>query len=155
MKLRLFFLFFLSIAMTAKADDINAIKVLMEDGTSQIFMLEDDPYAKFEGDMLVIASKKQELSVSMQTNDFVQVMYINNYDLIRDIGNGLQTFYRITDFGLEATGLKPGTEFYVYDINGTVSVKAVVGQDGTVKVALKGNGVYVVKTSISSLKIKK
>ena len=141
-------------AHTVMADNAPAIKILLEDGTSHFFLLEDNPTASFNGDVLVINSKKQEVSVSLDNGAFVQVIYVN-YDDIYEINDGQQSVYRITDKGLDAKGLKPNTIVYVYDIKGTVIAKSIVGQDGSLNVPLNGRGVFIVKTSISSIKIKK
>lgn len=141
-------------AHSVMADNAPAIKLLLEDGTSHIFLLEDNPKASFNGDVLVITSKKQEISVSLDNDNVIKIMYVN-FDDIHDGKDGHQFVYRITDNKLEAKGLRPNTVVYVYDLNGKVLVEAQVGKDGSLSVPLDGKGVFIVKTSISSIKIKK
>ena len=157
MKKILSFFIFLVFTLSAKADNEPAIKVLMEDGASHIFLLEDNPSAKFKGEELVITSKKHEVSVELDNDAVVQVMYISysDNDGIQEMKNGQQPVYRISDNGLDAKGLKPNTIVYVYDLKGAVIAQAAVRQDGSVTIPLNGNGVFVVKTSASSIKIKK
>ena len=142
-------------ALSAKADNAPGIKVLLEDGTSHLFLLEDNPVAKFKGGVLVITSKKQEISVNLDEGALVQVAYVNENDGIREMGDGQQFVYRITDYGMDANGLRPNTMVYVYDLTGAVVAKATVGQDGSMRVPLNGHGVFIVRTSSSSIKIKK
>lgn len=141
-------------ALSVVAEDAPAIKILLGDGTSHIFLLEDNPTASFNGDVLVITSKKQEISVSLDNGAVLQVIYVN-YDGIQEAMNGHHPVFRITDYGLDAKGLKPNTIVYVYDLKGNVIAKSTVGQDGSLNVPLNGKGVFIVKTSISSIKIKK
>lgn len=154
MKKLLTFLFLFVFAHSVMADNGTAIKILLDDGTSHIFQLEDNPTASFNGDILVITCKKQEVSVNLDNGAVVQVMYVINDD-INEVKNGHQSIYRITDYGLDANGLKPNTVVYVYDLNGAVIAEANVGQDGSLRIPLRGKGVFIVKTSISSIKIKK
>ncbi len=139
-------------AHSVMADVSPAIKLLLEDGTSHIFLLEDNPTASFNGDVLVITSKKQEISVSLDNGTVLQVIYVN-YDGIQEAINGHNSVFRITDYGLDAKGLKPNTIVYVYDLEGKVIAKSIVGQDGSLNIPLNGKGVFIVKTSISSIKI--
>lgn len=148
-------LFFLSVfALAVKADNAPAIKIVLENGTSHIFQLEDNPSAKFQGEVLVITSKKQEVSVDLGNDDVVQVLYVNGDD-IHEMKDGQTSVYRISDYGLDADGLRPNSIVYVYDLKGAVIAKATVGQDGSLKLPLNGKGVFIVKTSFSSIKIMK
>ena len=154
MKRILSFSFLFVFALAVKADNASAIKIMLENGTSHIFQLEDNPSAKFQGEVLVITSKTQEVSVDLGNDAVVQVLYVNGDD-IHEIKDGQTSVFRISDYGLDANGLKPNTMVYVYDLKGAVIAKATVGQDGSLKLPLKGEGVFVVKTSVSSIKIKK
>ena len=154
MKKLLLFSFLFVFTLAVKADNASAIKIVLENGTSHIFQLEDNPSAKFQGEMLVITSKTQEVSVDLGNDAVVQVLYVNGDD-IHEIKDGQTSVFRISDYGLDANGLKPNTMVYVYDLKGAVIAKATVGKDGSLKLPLKGEGVFVVKTSVSSIKIKK
>jgi hypothetical protein len=158
MKKLLSFFILLVFTLSAKADNEPAIKVLMEDGASHIFLLEDNPSAKFRGEELVITSKKHEVSVELDNDAVVQILYFiysDKEDGIQEMKNGQPSVYRISDNGLYANGLTPNSTVCVYDLKGAVIAQAAVRQDGSVTIPLNGNGVFVVKTSASSFKIKK
>ncbi len=155
MKKILSLLLLLVFAVSGKADNATAIKLLLEDGSSQVFQLDDNPKAFFQGEALVIASKKQEIRVSLDKGAVAQVMYVSASDGIREMSDGHQSVFRVSDDGLNASGLKPGSMVYVYDISGAVVAKAIAGKDGSLTVPLSGKGVFVVKTAVSSIKIKK
>ena len=155
MKKILLFFFLFVFALVVKADNASAIKIVLENGTSHIFQLEDNPSAKFQGEMLVITSKKQKVSVDLGKDAVVQVLYVNENDDIHEMKDGQTSVYRISDYGLDADGLRPNSIVYVYDLKGAVIAKAAVRQDGSVTIPLNGNGVFIVKTSVSSIKIMK
>lgn len=155
MKNRLFLLILSVFALSVMAEKTPSVKILLEDGTSHFFLLEDNPKACFVGDTLVITSKNMEVCINLGNSEVVQVMYVNDYDDIHELKDGFQFVYRFTDYGLEANGLRPNTIVYVYDIKGVLIARTPVRQDGSLRVPLKDKGVFIIKTSVSSIIIKK
>lgn len=137
-------------------DDVNlpAIKLQMSNGTSQLFLLKDNPVAKFEGNTLIISSNTTDMSVLLDGNTIVEVIYVDGVPTHIEKTEYHQVF-RINDTYLEARGLEPKTTVILYDLKGVLLARAKVNSDGCAKIPINGKGIYVVKTSISSFKIKK
>lgn len=141
-------------AAMAKADDA-AIKCLLPDGTTHYFMMEDDLLVKFVDESLVITSKTQNISVNLTEGGAVQFAYIIGSTGIREMKDSHHPIYRITDDYIEASNLNAGSTVYLYDTRGIALTTAKVNSDGTVRIPISNKGVYIVKTSVSTFKIKK
>lgn len=144
----------LSCQLQAVADS-QAIQVTLPNGTSQFFLLAEEPSAKYEGNTLVMASQTMEVRVNLDNGATVKVVYVDVPDDIEEVKEELQPTFQIDSYGLEAIGLEPESLVYLYDLKGTLITKAVVNKDGSVRMPINGNGFFVVKTSVSSFKIKK
>ena len=135
--------------------DSQAIQVVLANGTSEFFFLQDEPSAKFDGKMLVLKSQRIEMHVNFDGDDVVKVIYVDAPDGIKEMKEHNQLAYRIDDYGIEAAGLEPGSTIYLYDMKGALVAKTTVSSDGNVRMPISGKGVYIVKTSVSSFKIRK
>jgi len=144
----------LSCQLSALADSA-AIKLTLFDGTTQYFLLAERPSAKYEGNTLVIASQTQEVRVNLDDGMTVQVVYIDVPDCIEEITEKHQPVFRISSEGLETAGMEPNSVVFVYDLNGILIAKAVVADNGSATLPISGKGIFIVKTSVSSFKIKK
>lgn len=144
----------LSCQLPAVADS-QAIQVTLPDGTSLFFLLEEAPTAKYEGSTLVMTSQTMEVRVNLDNDARVKVVYVDVPDGIEEVPEALQPTFRIDSHGLEAMGLEPDSPVRLYDLQGVLVAKAVVGNDGSVWLPISGKGIFVVKTSVSSFKIKK
>ena len=136
------------------ADGVG-IKLQLSDGTTQFLLLEDEPSARFKGDTLVVTSKQQEVCVSLADGFIVGVTYVDEVTRIAEAEKKPHSVFRMSESGFEASGLTPKSYVYVYDLRGVVVGKSVVHDDGTISIPLASKGIYVVKTSVSSFKIKK
>lgn len=145
---------FLSCHLSAMADSA-AIKLTLSNGTTQFFILSEVPSAKFEGKTLVIASQTQEIHVSLEDGMTVQVTYLDVPDRIEEVAEEHQPVFRVSGEGLETMGLEPNTVVFVYDLKGVLVAKSIVADDGSASLPISGKGVFVIKTSVSSFKIKK
>lgn len=134
--------------------DSAAIKLTLSNGITQYFLLAENPYAKYEGNTLVIASQIQEVRINLD-KETVQVTYLDVPDKIEEVAKEHQPVFRISSEGLETMGLEPNSVVFVYDLSGVLITKAVVADDGSATLPISGKGVFVVKTSVSSFKIKK
>ena len=136
--------------------DGTAIKLMLSDGNSHLFLLEDEPYARFIGDTLVISSKKNEINIILDSGNIVKVVYIDDVpssvDELKEMN--LPSFL-INEFGITVMGLEPKTNVFIYDLKGVLVSKAVVERDGSIQIPINGTGIYVVKTEVSSFKIMK
>ena len=137
--------------------DKEAIEVLLSDGTSQFILLNSNPCAKFEDDVLVISSKTQEIRYSIANGSIVRVKYvtISVPTGIDEMKAEKRPIYRITDDGFEATGLPAKSPVSLYDLSGVLIAKTVTDSNGVVQLPVNGKGVFIVKTNVSSFKIKK
>ena len=144
----------LFVTFVAKANDIG-IKVILSDGSSMVFLIDEDPVAKFIDDALVIKSKEKEMTVNLNDGSFVQVLFIGNETAISEVRNGVAPIFHITDEGLEESHLMANSDIYLYDVRGILIAKAVADQEGRVKIPLNDDGVYIVKTSVTTIKIRK
>ena len=152
---KLFLLLTVLLAATvAKADDA-AIKCLLPNGSTHYFMMEDDLLVKFVDESLVITSKTQNISVNLTEGGAVQFAYIIGSTGIREMKDSHHPIYRITDDFLEASYLDACSNVYLYDTKGVAITTAKVSSDGTIKLPIRNMGVYIVKTSVSTFKIKK
>lgn len=137
--------------------DVTAIEVQLADGTSQFILLNNDPCAKFDGDVLVVTSKTQEIRCNLATGSIVRVKYVavSVPTSIDEMKAEKRPIYRITDEGFEATGLPAKTPVSLYDLRGVLIAKTVTDGNGVVQMPVNGKGVFIVKTNVSSFKIKK
>lgn len=102
-----------------------------------------------------MTSQTMEVRVSLDNGATVKVVYVDAPDDIEEVKEELQPTFRIDSYGLEAMGLEPESLVYLYDLKGALITKTVVNKDGSIRMPINGNGIFVVKTSVSSFKIKK
>lgn len=139
----------------SKADE-PAIQLTLPDGSLQFFVLEELPIARFEDQVLIVSSTSHEVSIDMIEGSVVNVVYINTNDTgLDDPRVEISPIFRVTSTGLEARNLQPGSVLYVYNIGGSMVSQATADRSGFVSVSIADTGVFIVKTSVSSFKIKK
>lgn len=148
------FVFLLSCQLSALADN-TAIKLTLSNGTTQFFILSEVPSAKYEGNTLIVSSLTQEVRVSLEDGITVKVTYLDVPDHIEEVAEEHQPVFRISDEGLKTIGLEPNTVVFAYDLKGVLVAKAIVAEDGSASLPISSKGVFVIKTSVSSFKIKK
>jgi hypothetical protein len=84
----------------------------------------------------------------------VEVRFVDSSTAIKNVEKDNSVF-RIDADGLTAFGLVPGTSVFVYDAKGTILSYSVVSDDGYVSIHIEQSGIYIVKTTSTTLKIKK
>ena len=135
--------------------DCQAIQLMLSDGTSQFFLLGESPSAKYEGNTLVMTSLTLEVRINLDNEAIAKVIFLDVPDGIEEVKEEVQPTFRIDSYGFEAMGLEPETMVFLYDLKGALIAKAIVSNDGSVRMPINGKGIFVVKTSVSSFKIKK
>ena len=132
----------------------DAIQLIMPDGTTKTFLLKDKPSATFADNSLVITAGKQQASILLTGDEKVEVRFVDSSTAIKNVEKGNFVF-RIDADGLTVFGLVPGTSVFVYDANGTILSNSVVSDDGYVSIHIEQSGIYIVKTTSTTLKITK
>lgn len=141
-------------ATSVKADDA-AIKCVLPDGSMQYFLIGEDVLVKFVDETLVITCNNQDISVDLAEGGSVQFVYINGSTGIREMKESVHPIFRVTDDNFEASHLDAGSVVYLYDTKGVAIATAKVGSDGSVIFPIRNKGIYIVKTSVSTFKIRK
>lgn len=154
MKKLLFLMIVLFVSIITKADDA-VIRCSLPDGTMLYFVMGDKPTVKFEGEALIITSKDQNVSVDLSEGAAVTFSFIDGSTSILDSKRSLQPTFHVTEESIEATNLVPLSPIYIYDVKGNLLLKETVQSNGTIIIPLNGKGIFVVKTSVSSFKIRK
>lgn len=127
----------------AHAQTVEALKVTLNDGTSEVFVLPNKPKVTFSGDDVVVTSTaltKSYQRASVKKFTFVSVGAVN--DIAAD-----KTVYKFIDNVFTCCG----ADITVYNPAGMVVAR---GRD-TVSIADHPNGVYIVKANNQTLKVVK
>lgn len=143
----------LVISISVNAED-NVLKILKPDGQQVSIRLDEKPSAKFVGETLVITSMSQELTINLDDGSIVQAKFINGLTGVDKVDTA-NPVLNITSYGIEGSGWKPRSTFYLYSLSGELLSTSVVNEDGTVRMPIGKKGIYLVKTSFSSFKIRK
>lgn len=127
----------------AHAQMVDALKVTLNDGTSEVFLLPNKPKVTFSGDDVVVTSTaltKSYQRASVKNFTFVGVGAVS--DIAAD-----KTVYKFIDNVFTCCG----ADITVYNPAGKVVAR---GRD-TVSIADYPNGVYIVKANNQTLKVVK
>lgn len=135
--------------------DGNAVKLILADGTAQYFLMDEEPSVRFADNVVIISSKTKEVSVSLENGAIAQIVFADAPTRIEETRATETPVFRLNGDGLEASGLKPGSNLCLYNLQGMLLARTTVGAEGTAHVSVSGKGVFIVKTSVSSFKIKK
>lgn len=146
--------FLLSCQLSAIADN-TAIKLTLSNGTTQFFILSEVPSAKYEGNTLIFSSQTQEVRVSLEDGITVKVTYLDVPDHIEEVAEKYHPVFEIGGECINMKGLEPNTVVFIYDLKGVLIAKDIVTKDGSASLPINGKGIFVIKTSVSSFKIKK
>lgn len=143
----------LVISIGMNAED-NVLKILRPDGQLVSISLDEKPSAKFVGETLVITSKSQELTFNLDDGSIVQAKFINGGETAIEKVDTAHPVLNITSYGIEGSGWKARSTFYLYSLNGELLSTSVVNEDGTVRMSIGKKGIYLIKTSFSTFKIR-
>lgn len=148
------FLTALIVSIRMNAQD-NILKILRPDGQQVSIKLDDKPSAKFVGDTLVITTQSQELTFNLDDGSIVQATFINGAETAVEKNDSALPVLNISSYGIEGSGWKARSIFYLYNLSGELLSTSMVNDDGTIKMPISNKGIYLIKTSFSTFKIKK
>lgn len=148
-----FLLTALVISISVNAED-NVLNILKPDGQQVSIRLDEKPSAKFVGETLVITSMSQELTINLDDGSIVQAKFINGLTGVDKV-DAANPVLNITSYGIEGSGWKAKSTFYLYSLSGELLSTSVVNEEGTVRMPIGKKGIYLVKTSFSTFKIRK
>ena len=150
----------LSFALLAVATGVHAddgVWVEQNDGSKQGFLFADKPKITYEADSLVFTTA--DATTKFPVADLKRLYFDN--DIVLSIGTvkagSADKIVRATREGAELSGYAAGAAVAVYDLNGRLFQQLKVRQDGTLAVNLSAlpQGVYVIKTEKTTIKIQK
>ena len=141
---------FLLLASAAKADE--GVLLQLADGSTVGFAFSEKPVL-VTGDSLRMKTTSQE--VAYPYSNIKRVVFGDvpvTPDAIARVNNepGTTVSFRISDGGVEVSGLQRGERVSVYGINGAMMVSSVASSDGAsvnLPLAKDGSKVYIVRTS--------
>ncbi len=133
----------------------KAIKLFFSDGSDHIFQLDDVPTAKFVGDAVVISGGSEEVRINVKDSPVVRFVYLDDPVTIEDTELKSHPIFHVNASGIEVSGLEPFSSLYLYNPNGTLVERVVADNSGYARIVISNHGIFIVKTSVSSFKIKK
>lgn len=128
----------------ADAEVINAMKVTLNNGDTEVFVLADKPQMTFDGDELVVTSPV--LTKQYPRSSVKNVTFFGKDASVSDI-QAEGTVYTFVDNIFSC----PGADITVYNLSGVV----VANGHETVSLAGQTNGIYIIKTNNQTLKVVK
>lgn len=128
----------------ARAEVVNAVKVTLNNGDTEVFVLADKPKITFDGDDLVVTSPV--LTKSYLRSSVKNVTFCIKDLSVSDIAAG-ETSYTYIDNVFSC----PGADITVYNLSGV----AVANGHETVSLAGQADGFYIIKTNFQTLKVVK
>lgn len=139
-------LFFVVVELSA--DEVTALKVVMNDGTETLFVLPDKPVATFSGDSLLIASKS--MSVGYLRSDISECCFEKTDTMGMEIPlveSKRLTYTYVDNRHVIIEGLESECKVAVYDSRGVLlSTQIVTGNDTDIVVDLEEQpaGMYMI-----------
>ena len=131
----------------------RVLQICQADGQVITIKLEEEPFAVFKGDTLLIKSKSQELMFNLEGGASIQALYIVSEETSINTFNDSKPFLNVKGDYIEGSGWQANSTFILYDINGKKIREATVNKNGNIKLPLKKKGIFLLKTSFSTIKI--
>jgi hypothetical protein len=131
------------------------IRLLLSDGTSHYFLLEDEPKIEFSDDVLIFTTNKTDTVHVDLSESQAKFFFVNFNAEARKILENRPPLFLLSGTTLEAIGLEPNTPLSIYGEENEVVAEAQVGSNGYAKLPVAKSGSYTVKTSGSTFTIKR
>lgn len=152
---KLFFTFLLfCFPMLMFAQKETVLNVLMKDGTSVFFFLNERPVVTFADDVVKIVSSANEATVKRTL--------VDKFEFQEKVQTGIEDVeevvsrdrFEITDNAIRVEGLNPGCVVQLYSVNGLSIMSAVADESGCVTLSLDAlaSGIYLVNYNDVTIK---
>lgn len=137
------------------AETVLCMVLTQKDGTVTQFALKDSPVVTYEGENIIVSCGEQQLSTSLAgiSNFKFEETVVDAINLVHQVEPQMAFSFNEAVF----SGLKAQSAIRVYTIDGKAVSTAKAGSDGMARIDL-GNlprGIYIIRTSTQSYKIKK
>lgn len=140
-----------ALAVATASAQVKYLIVSRTDGSKTSFALANDPVVKNTASELTVETTGTTITVPFEELD--------SYSFSETGINGVEEItaeesHSYRDGQVTFNGLKPGSEIYVYALDGREVMRATTDADGYSSLDLRGlgTGVYIVRTGTSSFK---
>ncbi len=153
--LLVFMLFSFSISAFGQAKDV--LSILMKDGTSVYFLLQEKPCITFVGDDVKVVSDTDEAVMKRSL--------VDHFEFVAEIPSGIEEIeevdektardsFELTGNAVHVSGLNPGCKVQLYSINGQAVLSAVANEAGsaTIHIGALSPGIYLVNYNEITIK---
>lgn len=136
-------------------ETVLCMVLTQNDGTVTKFALKDSPVVTYEGENIIVSCGEQQLSTSM-----AGISHFKFEETVIDAIIPVKESLAQASFSFNEaafSGLKAQSAIHVYTIDGKALFSARADSDGEARIDL-GNlprGIYIIRTSTNSYKIKK
>lgn len=122
----------------------KSLKLTLQNGAEQTYMLADKPVVTFQGEKVLIASEK--LSSEYPRSDVKSFSFADvSTNAVEDTVQDTLYIYDGSNFS------SPGNEIAVYNLQG---MKVADGRDN-ISLTSQASGIYIIKVSNQTIKIRK
>ena len=152
-KLLLLFLLF-TFSLLAYSQEKNVLGILMKDGTSAYFLLEEKPLITFVDEDVCIVSETDKAVIKRTLVDhfeFTDKMPTGIEDVKDKVANGK---FELAGNVIHLSGLASGCKVQVFSINGQAVSSAVANEQGAVVIPIDSlpSGIYLVNYNEITIK---
>jgi len=149
--IHLLFLLLFVLSAGAHAENVRFLEVRQSDGTSSYFTLSEKPVITLEDG--IFKAVGESLTVEKPLGEVSGFNFLETLPTSVETVRGAESRYVLGH--AYVTGMKAGSRVMVYGVDGQKMLEATAGSDGNVDVDLTSlqNGVYIVKSPTSSIKV--
>ncbi len=137
-------------------DYAYTLVVNLTNGDKVSYLFENSPFAMIEGDDLKITEVATMQEVVFPISDLINMTFEREEipDGIKPLLDAGKVAFGLTRSTLDAYGLEPGTELFIYDADGKLMIAGNSGssREASLDISSLEKGVYVVKAGNYSFK---
>ena len=133
----------------------NSVTLYLKSGRSVSYTFQEKPVMTYSDNELVVSTQNVRVQYALESID--KLCFEDNPQtavkntIIPDVR------FSVDADAVTVMGEKPGSEIYIYDLNGICVCKGKVGENGNSEISIRelSDGIYAVRTSSLSFKITK